>query len=70
MSKKKRTYPPGWNAKRVKRLIAHYEQLSEEEQAAEDQQAARANGGQTVIAVPDELLPAIRELLASRNGGR
>ena len=52
---------------RVKRLIAHYEKLSDEEQAAEDEQAAGANDGQTVISVPDELLPAIRELLASRN---
>ena len=67
MSKKK-TYPPGWNAKRVKRLIAHYEQLSEEEQVSEDEQAAGANDGQTAITVPDELLPAIRELLASHKG--
>jgi hypothetical protein len=67
MSKKKskRTYPPGWNARRVKRVIAHYEQLSEDEQVAEDEQAARASKGQAVIAVPEELLPAIRELLAA-----
>ena len=31
---------------------------------AEDEAAAEDQGGQTVITVPDELLPAIRQLLA------
>jgi hypothetical protein len=68
MSKKKskRSYPPGWNAKRVKRVIAHYEQLSEDEQVAEDEHAIRTNRGHTIVSVPNDLLPAIRELLASR----
>jgi hypothetical protein len=63
MSKQK--FPPGWDAERVKRVLAHYEGLSEEEQAAEDEAAAREQAGQTVIAVPEELLPAIRQLLAT-----
>ena len=57
-------FPPGWNAERVNRLLAHYEGLSEEEQVAEDEEAAREQAGQTVIAVPEDLLPAIRQLLA------
>ena len=58
-------FPPGWDAERVKRVLAHYEGLSEEEQAAEDEESAREQAGQAVIAVPEELLPAIRQLLAT-----
>jgi hypothetical protein len=58
-------FPPGWDAERVKRVLAHYEGLSQEEQAAEDEEAAREQSGQAVIAVPEELLPAIRQLLAT-----
>jgi hypothetical protein len=58
-------FPPGWDEQRVQRLIQHYESLSEEEQAAEDEAAAQEQDGQTVITVPDELLPAIRQLLAN-----
>jgi hypothetical protein len=57
-------FPPGWDEQRVKRLIAHYDALSEEEQVAEDEAAVREQEGQTVITVPDKLLPAIRQLLA------
>jgi hypothetical protein len=59
------TFPPGWDAERVKRVLAHHEGLSEEEQAAEDEEAAREQAGKAVIAVPEELLPAIRQLLAT-----
>jgi hypothetical protein len=61
----KQQFPPGWDAERVKRVLAHYEGLSEEEQVAEDEEAARDQAGQAVIAVPEDLLPAIRQLLAS-----
>jgi hypothetical protein len=57
-------FPPGWDAERVKALLSHYEGLSEDEQVAEDE-AAQQDTGQTVIAVPKELLPAIRQLLAA-----
>jgi hypothetical protein len=62
---KKQQFPPGWDEKRVERLIAHYESLSEEEQVAEDESAVSEQEGQTVITVPQTLLPAIRQLLAS-----
>lgn len=58
-------FPSGWDAERVERLLAHYESLSEEEQVAADEEAAREQAGQAVIAVPEELLPAIRQLLAT-----
>ena len=59
-------FPPGWDADRVRQLAEHYERLSEEEQTAEDEQAELAASGQTVISVPEELLPAIRQLLATQ----
>jgi hypothetical protein len=60
-------FPPGWDADRVKRLLAQYEALSEEQQVAEDEEAARQQEGQAVIAVPQDLLPAIRQLLAGHS---
>jgi hypothetical protein len=57
-------FPKGWDESRVRRLIHHYEAMSDEEIAAEDEDAMKDRDGQTVIAVPDELLPAIRQLIA------
>ena len=61
-------FPAGWDAARVQRLIDHYEEMSDDELAAEDEAAAEDQTGQSVITVPDELLPAIRQLLASHKG--
>jgi hypothetical protein len=64
MSKQK--FPAGWNEDRVRRLIAHYEQLDENEQVAEDEAAKEAEG-QTLMMVPHELVPAVRELIAHQH---
>jgi hypothetical protein len=58
-------FPAGWDAERVKKLIDYYEGLSEDEQVAEDEAAVSEQSGRAVITVPEELLPAIRRLLAS-----
>ena len=58
-------FPPGWGEERVKRLIEYYDNLSEDELAAEDDAAAEEHDGQAVITVPEALLPAIRQLLAT-----
>jgi type II secretory pathway component PulC len=47
----------------VKNVLAHYESQSEEEAVAEDEAAFEASG-QTVMEVPTEIVPAIRELIA------
>jgi hypothetical protein len=60
-------FPPGWDAERVRRLIAHYDALDEEQQVAEDE-AAGEQPDQTTVVVPVELMPAIREMLAHRAG--
>lgn len=61
-------FPEGWDVARVKRLIDHYEQLFDDEMAAEDEEAVEDHVGQSVVTVPDELLPAIRQLLAAHKG--
>lgn len=58
-------FPAGWDAGRVKKLIDYYESLTEDEQVAEDEQGAAEETGQSVIKVPEELLPAIRQMLAN-----
>ena len=56
-------FPPGWDEDRVKRLIVHYERQTEEEAVAEDE-AAFEDRSQTVMEIPNELVPAVRELIA------
>ena len=64
---KQADFPPGWDEERVRRVIAHYEQQTEEEAVAEDE-AAFESSTETFIEVPNELLPAVRELLAKHKG--
>ncbi len=56
-------FPPGWDEKRVQRLLEHYEEQTEEEAVAEDE-SAWEDSGQTTVAIPSELLPQVRELIA------
>lgn len=55
--------PLGWDEERVKRVLAHYETQTEDEALAEDK-AAFAAADQTVMEIPSELVPKVRELLA------
>jgi hypothetical protein len=64
---KKQKFPPGWNEKRIRKVIAHYEQQTEDEAVAEDE-AAYESQGQTVMIVPTELVPQIRQMLGRRRG--
>jgi hypothetical protein len=58
-------FPPGWDAERVRSLLAHYECQSDVEAVAEDE-AAWDVPGQTALMVPTELVPAINALIAKR----
>ncbi|WP_089727337.1 hypothetical protein [Candidatus Thiosymbion oneisti] len=60
---KKNVFPPGWDKDRVRRVLNHYEAQTEDEALAEDE-AAFEMSEQTLIGVPTELVPAVRELLA------
>ena len=56
-------FPPGWDQQRVREVIAHYENQTEDEQFAEIEAALEAK--ETVmIAVPVELAPEVRALIA------
>ena len=58
---KQAKFPPGWDAERVRKVLEHYESQSEDEAVAEDEAAL---AGQTVMDVPAELVPKVRELIA------
>jgi hypothetical protein len=62
---KQRKFPPGWDEARVRRVLSHYEEQSEEEAVAEDE-AAMEDKTQTVMEIPNDLVPAVRELIAKR----
>jgi len=59
------SFPPGWDEERVRKVLEHYECQSEEEAVAEDE-AAFQDRTETVMNVPFELVPAVRELIAKR----
>ena len=57
------SFPPGWDEERVRKVLAHYEEQTEDEAVAEDE-AAFENQDQTTIEIPNELVPAVREVIA------
>ena len=61
-------FPPGWDEARVRRVLAHYERQGEEQAVAEDE-AAFESSTQTFVEIPNELLPAVRELIAKHESG-
>ena len=62
---KRTKFPDGWDEARVKRVLEHYEGQSEEQVVAEDE-AASEQRDQTLMEVPNELVPTVRELIAKR----
>jgi hypothetical protein len=54
--------PPGWDEQRIRGVLEHYEHQSDEDAAAEDQTAFEAED-ETLMAVPLELVPAVREMI-------
>ena len=57
-------YPEGWNEERVRSVLARYETQTEEEALIEDE--AGVESAETVMNVPYELVPKVRELIAKR----
>lgn len=58
-------FPPGWDEQRVREVLAHYEDQTDDEQFAEIE-AAREAEGTTLMAVPTELAPEVLALLARK----
>jgi hypothetical protein len=61
-------FPPGWDEDRVRRVLDHYEQQTDEEALAEDESAFESTT-HTAMEVPVELVPAVRDLIAKRRVG-
>jgi hypothetical protein len=61
-------FPPGWDERRVKRVLEHYEGQSDDEAVAEDE-AAWEKTTHTKMDVPVDLVEAVRELIAKRGTG-
>lgn len=62
---KENRFPPGWDEHRVREVIAHYADQTEDEQFAEIE-AAHEVQGTTLMAVPTELVPEVRALLGRK----
>jgi hypothetical protein len=60
---KQQHYPAGWDERRVRKLLQHYEKQTEEEAVAEDE-AAYLRRDQTVMVVPKKLVPTITKMIA------
>jgi len=61
-------FPPGWDEDRVRRVLEHYTNLTDEQAVAEDE-AAFESITHTVMEVPVDLVPVVRELIAKHRAG-
>ncbi len=55
-------FPPGWNEKKIRAVIAYYDAQTDEEGAAEIETAEEVPG-ETWMSVPTELVPAVARLI-------
>ena len=62
---KQNEYPPGWDEKRVQKVIDYYENQTEDEAVAEDEEAFR-NEFVTKVEIPMELVSTVQELISKR----
>jgi hypothetical protein len=57
-------FPPGWDEEKVRRVLAYYEEQTEEEALLDDE--AGMEPSETVMSVPHDLVAKVRELIAKR----
>lgn len=62
-------FPPGWDEKRVQRILAYYESQTEDEAVAEDE-APYEQEGQTTMEIPQELVSKVRDMIAQHTHGQ
>ena len=60
----KNQFLDGWDEDKVQRVLAHYEEQAEDEALAEDE--AGIESSETVMNIPHDLVPKVRELIAKR----
>jgi hypothetical protein len=65
---KQNKYPAGWDERKVRKVLKHYESQTDEQAVAEDE-AAYELKDQTVMVVPKKLVPEITKLIAKRRPG-
>jgi hypothetical protein len=56
--------PKSWNEVKIRRVLAHYEKQTEDDAMFEDE--AGVGASETVMTVPRDLVPKVRELIAKR----
>lgn len=66
---KKQVFPPGWDEERVRKVIEHYDNQTEDEELME-YEAAFNDPRMTMMSVPTELVPAIARLIDEHEGKR
>ncbi len=59
---KQNRFPPGWDEERVRKVLEGYESQTEDQALAGDE-AAFDDQTQAVMKIPNELIPAVRELI-------
>jgi hypothetical protein len=59
-------FPDGWDEEKTQRVLAHYGQQTEDDAVAEDE--AGVEPSETVMNVPRDLVPKVRELIAKHRG--
>ena len=59
------TFPSGWDEEKVRWVLAHYEEQTEVDAHLEDE--AGIEPSETVMSVPHDLVPKVRELIAKRS---
>jgi hypothetical protein len=65
---KQNKYPSGWNERKVRKVLKHYESQTEDQAIAEDEGAYELKD-QTVMVVPKKLVSEITKLIAKRRPG-
>jgi len=55
-------FPAGWDDEKVRRVLAHYEEQTEEDALVEDEVGVEPS--ETVMQIPADLVPKVRELIA------
>jgi hypothetical protein len=59
---KSNKYPTGWNERKIRKVLEHYESQTEDEAIAEDEAAFELKD-QAVMVVPKKLVPKITRLI-------
>ena len=63
------SFPPGWNEERVRKVLEHYERQTDEQAIAEDE-APFTDHPETVISIPVDLVPVVRELIGKQQSSK